>query len=126
MSENDVWEEPATSSVQTEAANSEVITGKATKKRTDGDGTNFVGTVGTGAIGVTKTSKPKSTTKLAEPKKEKEPTVAIYSSKNVIWEGVGKVSKGYNIVTKAASSKWLTRGHIREATPEEVAREYGN
>jgi hypothetical protein len=126
MSENDVWEEPATSSVQTETVNSEIITGKATKKRTDGDGTNFVGTVGTGTIGVTKTSKPKGATSVVETKIEKEPTVAIYSSKNVFWEGVGRIGKGYNIVTKAASNKWLTRGHTREATPEEVAREYGN
>jgi hypothetical protein len=126
MSENDVWKEPTTSSVQTEAVNSEVITGKATKKRTDGDGTKFVGTIGTGAIGVTKTTKPKATAKPVETKKEKEATVAIYSSKNVVWDGVGKVSKGYNIVTKSASERWLVRGHIREATPEEVSREYGN
>jgi hypothetical protein len=38
---------------------------------------------------------------------------------------VGKIEKGYNIVTKAAAEKWLTRSHVREATPEELAREYG-
>jgi len=52
-------------------------------------------------------------------------TVAVHSTKNVIWEGVGKVSKGYNIVSKEQADKWLTRKHIRLATPEEVAREYG-
>lgn len=52
-------------------------------------------------------------------------TVAIHSTKNVIWESVGKVEKGYNIVKKAEADKWLTRDHIRLATPEEVAREYG-
>lgn len=52
-------------------------------------------------------------------------TVAIHSTKNVIWEGVGKVEKGYNIVSKAEAETWLTRSHIRLATPEEVAREYG-
>jgi hypothetical protein len=52
-------------------------------------------------------------------------TVAIYSTKNVNWEGVGKVVSGYNIVSKAQAEKWLTRKHIRLATPEEVAQEFG-
>jgi hypothetical protein len=55
----------------------------------------------------------------------KEEKVAIYSSKNVSWAGVGSVLKGYNIVTKSASEKWLKRGHIRVATPQEVAKEFG-
>jgi hypothetical protein len=55
---------------------------------------------------------------------EKE-TVAVYSTKNVTWSGVGQVSKGYNIVTKQAAEKWATRDHIRIATPEEVARDFG-
>jgi hypothetical protein len=54
-----------------------------------------------------------------------EEKVAIYSSKNVSWAGVGKVLKGYNIVTKSVSEKWLKRDHIRIATPEEVARDFG-
>jgi hypothetical protein len=56
--------------------------------------------------------------------KEKD-TVAIYSTRNVNWSGVGQVSKGYNIVTKQAADKWVTRDHIRIATPEEVARDFG-
>lgn len=55
---------------------------------------------------------------------EKE-TVAVYSTKNVSWSGVGQVSKGYNIVTKQAAEKWSTRDHIRIASPEEVARDFG-
>lgn len=51
--------------------------------------------------------------------------VAVYSSRNVSWQGVGKVSKGYNIMTKDKAEQWLTRDHIRIATPEEVAKEYG-
>ena len=51
--------------------------------------------------------------------------VAIYSTKNVTWSGVGQVSKGYNIVTKPTAEKWASRDHIRIATPEEVAGEYG-
>lgn len=60
--------------------------------------------------------------KSAEPKEEK---VAIHSTRNVTWTGVGKVYRGYNIVPKSAAEKWLTRDHIRSATPEEVAREFG-
>jgi len=59
------------------------------------------------------------------PAKADKETVAIYSTKNVNWEGVGKLEKGYNIVGKKAADQWLTRGHTRIATPEEVAREYG-
>lgn len=56
---------------------------------------------------------------------DRKVTVAIHSTKNVVWEGVGKIDKGYNIVSKAEADKWLTRSHVRLATPEEVAREYG-
>jgi hypothetical protein len=56
--------------------------------------------------------------------KEKD-TVALYSTRNVTWSGVGQVSKGYNIVTKQTADKWVTRDHIRIATPEEVARDFG-
>lgn len=52
-------------------------------------------------------------------------SVAVYSTKNVSWSGVGQVSKGYNIVAKQAAEKWSTRDHIRIATPEEVARNFG-
>jgi len=54
-----------------------------------------------------------------------EEKVAIHSSKNVSWPGIGKVLKGYNIVTKPISEKWLQRDHIRIATPEEVAKDFG-
>ena len=56
---------------------------------------------------------------------EKEEKVAVHSTKNVTWSGVGKVYRGYNIVSKDAAEKWLTRSHIRLATPEEVAKEFG-
>lgn len=83
-----------------------------------------VGLVGDGAIGVAaaKPAPRKVTAKKAEPKKEK---VAIHSTKNVTWSGVGKVYTGYNIVDADEAEKWLTRNHIRRATPEEVAKEFG-
>jgi len=119
MSENDAWNGPVSDS------HANLINAKATKKVSDGDGTDTVGTIETGAIGVAKsTAKPK-TTKSSAPKKDKEPTVALHSTRNVVWEGVGKIDKGYNILPKAQAEKWLTRSHVRKATPEEVAREYG-
>jgi hypothetical protein len=77
-----------------------------------------------GAIGVTTAPKEskKPAKKSSAPKKD---TVALYSTKNVTWPGVGKVYRGYNIVEKDAAEKWLTRSHIRTATPEEVAKEFG-
>jgi len=83
-----------------------------------------LGTVVDGAIGATtavrqpKPSKKKAETAVVE-------KVAIHSTKNVTWSEVGKVYRGYNIVAKDAADKWLTRSHIRLATPEEVAKEFG-
>ena len=51
--------------------------------------------------------------------------VAIYSSRNVFWDGVGRIKTGYNIMTKDKADLWLERDHTRLATPEEVAKEYG-
>ena len=83
-----------------------------------------LGVVGNGVIGstVTKPEPKKAAGKKAEKKKD---TVAIFSTKNVTWPGVGKVYRGYNIVEKAEADQWLTRSHARLATPEEVAREFG-
>jgi len=51
--------------------------------------------------------------------------VAIHSTKNIYWSGVGKILKGYNIVERHNAEKWLTKPGIRIAQPEEVAKEYG-
>jgi hypothetical protein len=83
-----------------------------------------LGAVEAGVIGATtapKATQRKKSAKAAEPKE----TVALYSTKNVTWSEVGKVYRGYNIVSKDAAEKWLTRSHIRTATPEEVAQEFG-
>jgi hypothetical protein len=61
-----------------------------------------------------------------KPKKDdSSDKVAVWSKGNIRWTGVGDLSKGYNIVTKEAAEKWLSRGGIRKATPEEVATHYG-
>jgi hypothetical protein len=77
------------------------------------------GVIGTGSV----KPKPKANVNV-NPKPEVE-KVAIYSTKNVTWNGVGKVYRGYNIVTKEVAGQWLTRSHIRMATPAEVAQEFG-
>jgi hypothetical protein len=58
-------------------------------------------------------------------KKTAEKTVALFSTRNVTWNGVGSVSVGHNIVTDEQAEKWLTRSHITLATPEDVAKGYG-
>lgn len=58
-------------------------------------------------------------------KKKNEEKVAIYSEKNLFWNGVGELQNGYNIVTKEASVKWLSHKSVREVTPDEVAKHYG-
>ncbi len=51
--------------------------------------------------------------------------VALYSTKSVRWEEVGTLNRGYNIVTEKQADKWLTRSHVRIATPEEVQKAFG-
>lgn len=65
--------------------------------------------------------KPSAPKPIEKPDMDK---VAVWSAKNIRWTGVGELSKGYNIVTKEAADKWLTKAGIREATPEEVATYY--
>lgn len=79
--------------------------------------------VANGAIGTGTADKPAK--KVSAPKPDKEKTVAIKSTKNVTWIGVGKVSKGINIVSEAAAAEWLTRDHVTKVEPEEVAKEFG-
>lgn len=90
-----------------------------------------LGNIESGAIGTTvpkkvasKTTK-KAVAKTAESKPVDADKVAIFSTRNVSWDGVGKVYRGYNIVSQAEADKWLTRNHTRIASPEEVAEEFG-
>ena len=84
------------------------------------------GAMGSAKVATKKKAAPKpkkSSKKDEEPAPEK---VAVFSTRNVTWSGVGKVYRGYNIVTKEQSEQWLKRDHIRLATPDEVAKEFGN
>jgi hypothetical protein len=102
----------------------QVITNKRGSSKKPSDEINVLSAVGDGAIGSTKQKyvpKPAKERVVADSSEK----VAIHSTKNVYWPGVGKVLKGYNIVKSEQAERWLSKEHIREATPEEVAREFG-
>jgi len=54
-----------------------------------------------------------------------EDKVALYSTRNIHWNGLGSLAVGYNIVSKEASEKMVTHKAVRIASPEEVASYYG-
>lgn len=86
-----------------------------------------LGLVGDGAMGsgvFSENTQIDATPVVVKTKQAK--TIALHSSRNVSWQGVGEVTRGYNIVSEVAAEKWLTRNHIRIATPEEVAGAYKN
>jgi hypothetical protein len=85
-------------------------------KKTSAVQQNSFGAISSARADAPKVDKP-STTKETE-------KVAIFSTKNVSWAGVGRIGKGYNIVTRSDANKWLTREHVREATPEEIAESF--
>lgn len=100
----------------------DVITTNAAPAATDKPA---LGPVADGVIG---TSTAKAVKKAApKPKLEekRDDVVAVYSPKNIHWEGVGKLAKGFNVVSKDAAEKWLTKSGIRLADPKEVAKGYG-
>jgi hypothetical protein len=104
------------------------IVSSSTTTRTGGVKAGSVVETNNGAIGskaADKTVVAKETAASGKKAQNKTSTVAIHSTKNVTWPGVGKVDRGYNIVSEAEAEKWLTRGHVRVATPEEIAAEYG-
>lgn len=118
---NNIVNQAMQTATVSEAKPSDAIT-TPSYERTEAKG---IGLVGNGAIGSVTVPVQKKKKKNKDADKPKEETVAIYSTKNVTWNGVGKVYRGYNIVSKSDAKKWLTRNHIREARPEDVAREFG-
>ena len=68
--------------------------------------------------------KPKAK-KADKPSNTKE-TVALYAKGNFVWEEVGKLTAGYNIVLKTDADKWLTIKGVRLATPEEILARVNN
>ena len=98
-----------------------VITGPK-KPRSSGKPTSNNFTTETGAIGSRAATRSKP---IVEEKNAKvAEKVAVWSDKNIRWSDVGMLVKGYNLVTKEAAEKWLTKAGIREATAEEVSTYY--
>lgn len=77
------------------------------------------GVIGSGTTKATKKAAPKAAPK---PKTDK---VALFSDRNLVWQGLGKIVKGYNFVEKDAAPQWLTLEGVREATPEEIKTTLG-
>ena len=101
----------------------DVITGPKGAPKTE---VEILAPVADGVIGTAKAPKPtKPSAPKAAPKATKDNEVALYSTRNMHWDGVGKLSKGFNIVSKDAAEKWLTKESVREADPKEIARAYG-
>ena len=112
---------------KTEQQEENLITA-ASKRQTPKTHKDVIGQTENGAIGVAQQEiKPKqvASKQAKKPAKKTEDKVAIYSERNMSWTEVGKVYRGYNIVTQAQADKWLTRKQCRLATPEEVAQEFG-
>lgn len=84
-----------------------------------------LGKVADGVVGSTQVKASHKDPVKPVPVKEVE-TVAIESTRNVFWDGVGKVSVGINLVSKEDAEKWLTRNHIKLVEPKKVAKEFNN
>lgn len=79
------------------------------------------GVIGAGKINKKDEAKP---AKVA-PKKDSVKTVALFASRNVSWQGLGKLLKGYNFVSAEAADKWLTLDTVRLVSPEEIKTNLG-
>lgn len=120
MSDSDIQSKTKGMPSTVDSATENSVIGSSTTSREGKKKSGSVNLTGNGAIGSPKAdnfNKPKKT--VADNK------VAIYSTKNVSWPGNGSVVKGYNIVSQEQADKWATRSHIRIATPQEVAQEFG-
>ena len=80
--------------------------------------------VADGVIGSGKTKKKSEKPQVAA-KEEAVEKVALFADRNITWNGLGKLVKGYNIVPKTAAEQWLTLKTVREATPQEVKARLG-
>ncbi len=109
--------------VEAAAPAQEVVNAPASESKPEQ--VQHLGAVSNGVMGTTSVAKPEPRSYERAKPQDSEEKVAIYSSKNVAWQGVGKVSRGYNIVTKDIADQWLTRAHVRLATPDEVKKAFG-
>jgi hypothetical protein len=100
------------------------IISSSTTNRVGGKKVGAIGNTKNGAIGSNKVEKLEKA-EPAKPASVPSDKVAVYSTKNVTWSGIGKLIKGYNIITKEEAKQWLTRSHVRKVEPKELAEEHG-
>lgn len=55
---------------------------------------------------------------------DKDEKVAVFSSRNLFWNGVGELNYGYTILPKEISEKWLLHKAVRIASADELAKHY--
>ena len=70
-------------------------------------------------------NEPKAKNVKEEKQEDKTDKVALYSTRNIHWNGLGSLTIGYNIVSKEASEKMVAHKAVRIASPQEVASYYG-
>lgn len=98
------------------------VIGSSRTKSEGGKKFGKIATTNNGAIG----SGPADRKPKLKAAETQQPTkTAVYSDKNILVEGLGKINKGYNIFPKDVADSWLSKNFVRLATPEEVAEEYG-
>jgi hypothetical protein len=123
VAEAPIVEETPIDNTTVEVPKSDAITAPA--YASSNEEVQAIGPVDNGVMGTKSVPKREPRPTVKSIKEDLVEKVAIYSTKNVDWEEVGKVYKGYNIVTQEIADKWLTRSHVRLATPEEVKKAFG-
>lgn len=78
-----------------------------------------------GVIGTGKVAKKKATPAPKAADIAPGDRAAIFASRNIHWQGLGKIQKGYTIVSKEDAEKWVTLPSVRLATPEEIKTHLG-
>lgn len=75
----------------------------------------------------TSESKPVEKKIASKPKSKKEDDdkeVVVFSEKSIYFPGVGRLTPGFNIVSAKNAKAYLRHKAVREASPEELARNY--
>lgn len=55
---------------------------------------------------------------------DRQEKIAVYSDRNIFWQEVGRLSKGYSFITREEAEAWTRLKGVREASPEEVASHF--
>lgn len=50
--------------------------------------------------------------------------IAVYSERNLYWDAIGNLSRGYSFIDREEAEKWLQLKGVRVATPQEVSTHF--